>query len=128
MLPCSNLADSSPFDIAGEWIESSLVINYNRRYDHVLNEQESVEAAKNVFRQHGGVLRTSKVIDLGKHPRILYRMRGSGILDQLSRCVYRLSDLPPLTDPDLVTVATKIPDGVVCLISALGAADRCGRR
>lgn len=85
----------------------------------MLNEQKSVEAAKSVFRQHGGILRTSKAIDLGIHPRILYRMRDSGILDQLARGVYRLSDLPPLTDPDLVTVATKIPDGVVCLISAL---------
>ena len=38
---------------------------------------------------------------------------------QLSRGLYRLADLPALSNPDLVTVALKIPAGVVCLISAL---------
>jgi len=32
---------------------------------------------------------------------------------------YRFIDLPPLSDPDLVTVASKIPNGVACLVSAL---------
>ncbi len=81
--------------------------------------QKSIQTATTVFRRHGGILRTGKAIDLGIHPRTLYRMRDSGILDRLSRGVYRLNDLPPLSDPDLVTVATKIPDGVICLISAL---------
>jgi len=31
----------------------------------------------------------------------------------------RLADAPPLGEPDLVTVAIKVPDGVLCLISAL---------
>jgi hypothetical protein len=31
---------------------------------------------------------------------------------------YRLADLPPLTNPDLVIVAHKIPQGVVYLVSA----------
>ncbi len=83
------------------------------------DSQKSVQSAITVFRRHGGILRTGKAIDLGIHPRTLYQMRDSGILDRLSRGVYRLTDLPPLSDPDLVTVATKIPDGVICLISAL---------
>ena len=32
---------------------------------------------------------------------------------------YRLADLPPLSEPDLVTVAKKVPQGVIYLISAL---------
>jgi len=80
---------------------------------------EIAEIAADLFRQHGGILRTQKAISLGIHPRTLYHMRDSGIIDRLSRGVYRLGDLPPLTDPDLVTVATKIPDSVICLISAL---------
>jgi predicted transcriptional regulator of viral defense system len=46
-------------------------------------------------------------------------MRDSGILERISRGVYRLAELPPLSDPDLVSVATRIPQGVICLISAL---------
>jgi predicted transcriptional regulator of viral defense system len=46
-------------------------------------------------------------------------MRKSGILEQLGRGVYRLSDLPAQQDPDLILVALKFPNAVICLISAL---------
>ncbi len=44
-------------------------------------------------------------------------MRDSGALDVVSRD--RLADSSPLGNPDLVTVAARIPGGVICLISAL---------
>jgi predicted transcriptional regulator of viral defense system len=50
---------------------------------------------------------------------MLYEMRDKGIIEQLDRGLYRLADLPALSNPDLVTVALKIPAGVVWLISAL---------
>jgi hypothetical protein len=46
-------------------------------------------------------------------------MRDSGVLEVVSRGVYRLTDSSPLGNPDLVTVATRVPGGVICLISAL---------
>lgn len=46
-------------------------------------------------------------------------MRDFGMLEVLSRGVYRLAGNPPLGNPDLVTVAARVPKGVVCLISAL---------
>jgi predicted transcriptional regulator of viral defense system len=46
-------------------------------------------------------------------------MRDSGLLEQLSRGLYRLAELPPLSNPDLVTVALKVPQAVICLVSAL---------
>jgi len=46
-------------------------------------------------------------------------MRDSGILEQISRGLYRLAELPALGNPDLITVALKIRNGVICLISAL---------
>ena len=33
--------------------------------------------------------------------------------------VYRLAELPPLGELDLVTIAKRVPHGIVCLISAL---------
>ena len=46
-------------------------------------------------------------------------MRDAGALERLSRGVYRLADLPPLAEPDLVTVAARIPKAVIALVSAL---------
>jgi len=65
------------------------------------------------------MLRTSAAMRAGIHPRTLYAMRDKGVIEQVSRGLYRLTDLPPLTNPDLVTVAAKVPRGVICLISAL---------
>ena len=65
------------------------------------------------------MLRTGAALRAGIHPRRLYDMRDEGVVEELSRGLYRLADLPALSNPDLVTVALKIPAGVVCLISAL---------
>lgn len=75
--------------------------------------------AESLFRRHKGVLRTSRALKLGIHPRILYRLRDSGHLIHVSRGVYRLADLPDPDKPDLVVVAARVPQAVVCLISAL---------
>ena len=83
-----------------------------------VSDQKAAEAEL-IFRNHGGMLRTSKALDLGIHPRTLYFLHDTGRLEQISRGVYRLADLPPLETPDLVTVASRVPDAVVCLISAL---------
>ena len=72
-----------------------------------------------VFKEHGGILRTAQAIRAGIHPSTLYAMRDDGTLEIVSRGVYRLADSDPLGNPDLVTIATRIPLGVVCLISAL---------
>jgi predicted transcriptional regulator of viral defense system len=77
------------------------------------------DKAKTLFRCHGGLLRTSEALRLGIHPRTLYAMRDKGMLEQLSRGLYRLAELPPLGAPDLVAVTRKVPGGVICLISAL---------
>ena len=80
---------------------------------------KQIAAARRVFRSGGGTLRTGEALNHGVHPRTLYAMRDAGLLERLDRGLYRLTDLPPLSDPDVVTVASKIPKGVICLISAL---------
>jgi len=75
------------------------------------------------FREHGGILRTKQALHLGIHPRTLYQLRDDGVVDQVSRGVYRLAVLPALAHPDLVTVALRVPRAVFCLISALAYHD-----
>lgn len=80
---------------------------------------DAIQEAKRSFREHDSILRTSKALELGIHPRTLYRMRDSGVLERLARGLYRLVDLPPLSDPNLVTVALKVPHGVIWLVYVL---------
>ncbi len=61
----------------------------------------------------------SEAVQAGIHRKMLYAMRDAGIIEKLDRGLYRLADLPPLGNPDLVSVAMKVPTGVICLISAL---------
>lgn len=72
-----------------------------------------------IFKKHGGILRTSRALSSGIHPATLYAMRDSEIVERASRGVYRLVDSEPPENPDLTTVALRIPGGVICLISAL---------
>jgi predicted transcriptional regulator of viral defense system len=84
-----------------------------------METRKSIQNAIAIFRQHGGILRTSEALRLGIHSRTLYAMRDSGVLERLSRGLYRLAEFPPLSDPELVTVALKVPQAVICLVSAL---------
>ncbi len=81
--------------------------------------KDTYQVARRLFRRHGGILRTTQALKLGIHPRTLYAMRDNGILEPLARGVYRLSELPPFINPDLVPIAVKMPDAVICLVSAL---------
>jgi predicted transcriptional regulator of viral defense system len=75
--------------------------------------------ARAVLQKIGGIIRTSDAIRAGIHPRTLYAMLEAGVVERLSRGLYRLVDLPPLGNPDLVSVALRVPHGVICLVSAL---------
>ena len=83
------------------------------------NPDSRFDKAVAVFKKNGGILRTAQALREGIHPGTLYAMRDSGALEKVSRGVYRLADSPPLVNPDLVTVAARVPGGVICLISAL---------
>jgi predicted transcriptional regulator of viral defense system len=84
-----------------------------------MQRTDLLEQAKARFREHGGMLRTGEALQLGIHPRTLYAMRDAQIIERLSRGLYRLADLPTLGNPDLVSVARRVPGGVICLVSAL---------
>ncbi|MDZ7772207.1 MAG: type IV toxin-antitoxin system AbiEi family antitoxin domain-containing protein [Balneolaceae bacterium] len=80
---------------------------------------QKIKEAVALFKEHGGIMRTSEALDEGIHSRTLYWMRDHGYLNRLERGVYQLEDKGPLSNPDLAVVGTKIPDAIVCLISAL---------
>ena len=82
-----------------------------------------VENARRIFAKHGGMLRTGEAIRLGIHPRTLYALRDQEDVEQVGRGLFRLSTEEPLSNPDLVPIAVRVPRGVICLISALAYHD-----
>lgn len=77
------------------------------------------DKAISVFKVHGGVLRSSEAIRKGIHPRVLYELLDLGIIEKLQRGLYALTNLLDLEDPDLVVISKVIPNGVICLTSAI---------
>jgi predicted transcriptional regulator of viral defense system len=82
-------------------------------------KMKTYDGAIKVFRGRGGLLSSTEAIRAGIHPRVLYAMRDAKLLEPLSRGLYRLSGMPSMENPDLVTVSKRVPGGVLCLISAL---------
>jgi len=80
---------------------------------------KAIRRATDIFRGHGGILRTSEAIKAGVNPRTLYQMRDEGQLEMLSRGVYRLTEATPIGNPDLISVQKRVARGVICLVSAL---------
>lgn len=72
-----------------------------------------------LIRDSGGMVHSSKAFRVGIHSRTLCQLREEGILELVSRGIYRLADQATISNPDLVTVAMRIPKAVICLISAL---------
>ncbi len=71
------------------------------------------------FRKRAGMLRLADALRAGITRGTIERMLANGTLERLSRGLYRLADAEPLPNPDLTVVAAKVPQGVICLISAL---------
>lgn len=77
------------------------------------------EKARCIIHESGGLIKTSDALKAGIHPRTLYQLRDLGVIEQLSRGVYRLADFDTAANPDYVIVAKRVKNGVICLISAL---------
>lgn len=81
--------------------------------------EANVKQAQRIFREQKGMLRTTEALRAGIHPRTLYALRDRGEIQQIARGLFRLAELPPMGEPDLLTVAKKVPHAVFCLLTAL---------
>ncbi len=66
-----------------------------------------------------GILRSSDLDDLGAPRVVLTRMTASGQLEKAGRGIYRLPDSHGSEHESLITIATKVPQAVFCLLTAL---------
>jgi predicted transcriptional regulator of viral defense system len=79
----------------------------------------SNDKARLIIEKHNNIIGTAEAIRSGIHPRTLYQLRDNGVINKISRGVFRLAEQDSITNPDLVTVAKRVPHAVICLISAL---------
>lgn len=71
------------------------------------------------IRQQGGIIRSKDAIAAGIHSRTLSALLKSGDIEGISRGLYKIRSRKTLSNPDLVTVVLRVPQGVICLVSAL---------
>lgn len=88
-----------------------------------ITRNDPLEQARHLIAERNGIIRTKEALNKGIHPSILYKLRDNGVLERVSRGVYRLADAQPISSLDIVTVAARIPRAVFCLISALSFHD-----
>jgi len=79
----------------------------------------STSALIKIINNNSGIIRMSDVLHAGINRYTLYSMLEKGELERISRGIYRLTNSSALSEPDLVIVASRIPNAVICLISAL---------
>lgn len=80
--------------------------------------KRSEKQALAIIKEISSTIRTKDALKLGIHRRTLYQLRDSGLLVELSRGVYQLTS-QPVSNPDLITISTRVPQAIICLISAL---------
>lgn len=82
----------------------------------------TVSASKRALewiQDQGGLVRSKDAIASGIYARTLTKLAREGRLELLARGIYRIPTHKRISNPDLVTVAARIPKAVICLISAL---------
>ncbi len=87
---------------------------------YYMNTNITIKKAIPLFQKKNGILRTGEAIQLGINPKTLYAMREEGLIEMISRGVYRLvSHDIDFANIDLIAVSKRLPKGVICLVSAL---------
>jgi len=71
------------------------------------------------IRKNGGFARSAQLVDAGFYKVVIYSALKKGLIDRIRHGVYGLSGAPDISHPDLVTASIVVPNGVICLITAL---------
>jgi len=72
-----------------------------------------------IFSTRNGFARTKDILAAGIHPRDIRRMRDEGMIIRVKRGLYRLAEIPLISNQGFVDLARAVPKGVICLFSAL---------
>jgi predicted transcriptional regulator of viral defense system len=74
---------------------------------------------RKTFADRNGFAATKDLLAVGIHPRDIRKMRDEGRIVRLRKGLYRLADIPLVSNQGFVDLAHAVPEGVICLLSAL---------
>ena len=72
-----------------------------------------------VFRKYGGFAKTRDILATGIHRRDIKKIKEEGKITRIKRGLYRLSEIPVISNQGFIDLACAVPEGVICLLSAL---------
>lgn len=72
-----------------------------------------------IFSTRNGFARTKDILAAGIHRRDIRRIRDEGWIIRVKRGLYRLSEIPLISNQGFIDLARAAPEGVICLLSAL---------
>ncbi len=72
-----------------------------------------------IFKTHNGYARSKDILAKGVHPRNIKAALEEGLIIKVKNGLYRLSDTPIISNQSFIDIACAIPEGVICLFSAL---------
>lgn len=73
----------------------------------------------NFLKRKGGLASYAEIIEAGFNKILLKTSLNSRSINKIDRSLYRLSEGASSSHPDLLATSIRIPNGVVCLVSAL---------
>src|SRR3989338_2422716 len=73
----------------------------------------------NFLKKRGGLASYAEIVEAGFNKVLLKTSLNSKRIHKIDRGLYRLSEGASVSHPDLVATSIRIPNGVVCLVSAL---------
>ena len=77
------------------------------------------KALISIFKKKKGILRFSEIVQRGFHSTHLVALQELGLVEKIGRGLYKLTASEEFSNPDLVLATLKVPNSIVCLISAL---------
>lgn len=83
-----------------------------------MNKQKYLKIKK-IFDVNKGYAQTKEIIDRGIHTSYLYQLVEDGVISRIKRGLYHWNDYDIDNDQELIEVSKIVPNGVICLLSAL---------
>ncbi len=72
-----------------------------------------------VFNARHGFARTKDILSVGIHHRHIKRIKDAGRIVRVKRGLYRLADIPLVSNQGFIDLSRAVPEGIMCLLSAL---------
>lgn len=72
-----------------------------------------------IFKKNGGYGTTKELVAEKVHSRNVKKLLDEGVINKVKNGIYRLSEIPAVSNQSFMDLSYSVPSGVICLMSAL---------